>query len=112
MNFVQLVTIDFISYGYMCAQTAVAVMLATIAIPVMHIIDTHYRNVGRALDAVQHNYNYDCNQIIANWCRLYVDKYGSQRKERRAYFITLFNLQDRLLVRTIQCQNSMRKIHP
>ena len=112
MNFVQLVTVVFISYTWMCVQTTMAIMVAVIAIPVMHIIDTHYRNVGRALDAVQHNYNYDCNQIIANWCRLYVDKYGSQRKESRAYFITLFNLQDRLLVRTIQCQNSMRKIHP
>lgn len=112
MNFVQLVTIDFISYGYMCAQTAVAVMFATIAIPVVHIIETHYRNVKRALDAAQYNYDYDCCMIINSWCHLYIEKYGLKSHIQKSYYITLPALHERLLLRTMQCQNTMRRIHP
>ena len=43
MNFVQLVTVDFISYTWMCVQTTMAIMVAVIACATFYVIDDSNR---------------------------------------------------------------------
>ena len=110
MNFVQLVTVDFISYTWMCVQTTMAIMVAVIACATFYVIDDSNRRAEELCKTVQENYDYDCRMIINQWCRLYIEKYGYSPIGRDQH-IRLFNLQDQLWTRTSACIKTMQKIH-
>ena len=110
MNFVQLVTVDFISYTWMCVQTTVAIMAGFMTFCVLHIIDSSMKRANDLCQTVQDNYDYDCRMIINQWCRLYIEKYGYSPIGRDQH-IRLFNLQDQLWTRTSTCLKTMQKIH-
>ena len=110
MYFVQLVTVDFISYTWMCVQTTMAIMVAVIACATFYVIDDSNRRAEELCKTVQENYDYDCRMIINSWCRLYLEKYGVW-STTKSYYISLPNLYDQLWTRTLICLKTMQKIH-
>ena len=111
MNFVEIVTADFIGYGFMCAQVAVSIAAALIAIPVFYIINDSYARAEKLCECAQTNYDYDCNVIIRSWCRLWLDKYSLNKVGRSSERVYLTNLNENLRLRIIACQRRFQEIH-